>query len=268
VSEAKDSSELKVRNQVDAVAKRTSPLHSSPDNRANSRNVESQTLSLTNEQSALMAEAIAEGLHPRRCSPTAEIRSSKVQPNKHAVSSMTSQQAVPSSLASTQNPADKVAELQTKMGEDRQLADQTLDLLAEPKAKMKEPADSSQSSPTNLKGEQSTSTEAQRSKFAIEGPTPKKLFLQLSTSEANVQQFVVVSFEFSVEELFEKVQKRMNERLDNQAIRFLQLRLPTQTTSEDPYRIQKDDPDTWEWFLEMAREVDGSKLKVLADVEL
>jgi hypothetical protein len=83
-----------------------------------------------------------------------------------------------------------------------------------------------------------------------------------------VQQFIVVSFEFSVEELFEKVQKRMNERLDNQAIRFLQLRLPTQTTSEDSYRIQRDDPDTWEWFVEMAREVEGSKIKVLANVEL
>jgi hypothetical protein len=270
-SEAKRSSELKARNQVNAVTARTSTPHYSPDNSANSRNVESQTPSLANEQSALMAEAIAEDLYPRRCSPTAEIRSSEVQPNKDAVSSMTPQQVVPSPFATTQNPADKMAELHAKVGQDRHLADQpksTLDLLAELKAKMEAPADSSQSSPTNPKGEQSTSTEPQRSKFAMEGPTPKKLFLQLSTSEANVQQFIVVSFEFSVEELFEKVQKRMNERLDNQAIRFLQLRLPTQTTSEDSYRIQRDDPDTWEWFVEMAREVEGSKIKVLANVEL
>jgi hypothetical protein len=83
-----------------------------------------------------------------------------------------------------------------------------------------------------------------------------------------VQQFIVVTFDVGVEELFERVQKRMNKRLDNQAIKCLQLRLPTQSTGEDPYLIQNDDPDTWEWFLEMAKEVEGSKIKVSADVEV
>ena len=96
----------------------------------------------------------------------------------------------------------------------------------------------------------------------------RKLIFQLSTNESNQKQFVAIPFDCGIEDLCEKVQKRMNSRLGNQTIKYLMLRLPSQVSDEDPYRIEREDPDTWEEFLEVAGKEIGQKVKITADVEL
>lgn len=96
---------------------------------------------------------------------------------------------------------------------------------------------------------------------------PRKLLLQLITSNAKQKQFIAVSFQCSIEDLFEKVQKRMDERLKGKLIKCLLLLLPNQSSDDEPYRIQRDDPDTWEVFLEVAEGVTGRRIRIAADVE-
>ena len=96
----------------------------------------------------------------------------------------------------------------------------------------------------------------------------RKLFVQLNTTEANKQQFVVVGFDSSIDDLFSKIQVRTTRRLASKEILSLDLRLPSQREEESDFLVEKNDPDTWEWFLDMAREEKGDKIKVVATVEV
>lgn len=96
----------------------------------------------------------------------------------------------------------------------------------------------------------------------------KRLLIRLNTSNAKCRQYVIAGLDSNVGEVFEKVQLRMNQRLDNASIRCLKLGFPTDSADEDPYLIERDDPDTWEIFVDVAKEVEGDKVDVIADVEV
>ena len=46
------------------------------------------------------------------------------------------------------------------------------------------------------------------------------------------------------------------------------LRLPSLADDEDDFLVEKDDSDTWEWLLDLARSEAGEKIEVVANVEV
>lgn len=96
----------------------------------------------------------------------------------------------------------------------------------------------------------------------------KKLLLQLNSNEVRQKQFIIVYPDCGIEQLFEKAQARINGRLDHKLIRYLLLCTPDQAPGDDPWRIERDDPETWEVFLEMVEEeYTVEKIKVTAEIE-
>lgn len=99
-----------------------------------------------------------------------------------------------------------------------------------------------------------------------ENARPRKMFIELNTTEANKKQYVAIGFDTSIEELFSMVQNRMTRRLANKEILAFELRLPSQSEGEIDFLVEKNDLDTWEVFLDMVREVTGDKVTVKATV--
>lgn len=134
-------------------------------------------------------------------------------------------------------------------------------------AKMDEvhPAQSSLPQTTVAASENSTVNIAEQPYPSGSAETSRKLLLQLITTDVKLKQFIIIGFDCLIEDLFAKVEKRMKPRLDSKPIKHMALGLPSHP--EEAYLIQRDDPETWEAFLEMAEEEVGQKIKVLADVE-
>ena len=58
----------------------------------------------------------------------------------------------------------------------------------------------------------------------------------------------------SVEKVFTKIQDRVDRRLEGIQVACLALRLPHQAPDDDPPIIERDDADSWEIVLELAKE--------------
>jgi hypothetical protein len=148
-------------------------------------------------------------------------------------------------------------------------ASQTAVLPAKSNADVKTPSETTQPHPSDDQSKSHPITITTRpSTEPGEEARYRKLFIQLNTTEANKQQFVVVGFGSSIDDLFSKIQNRMTRRLASKEILSLDLRLPSQREEENDFLVEKNDPDTWEWFLDMAREEKGDKIKVVATVEI
>jgi hypothetical protein len=132
----------------------------------------------------------------------------------------------------------------------------------------KEPAPEPQAVPQDT----SSNTKEQTAEISTP-PGARKgrdLAIQLRTTEPSSQQFVIVNIETSVKDLFLKIQQRMNRRLDSKEIQLLTLHVPGQDEELDAYRVERDDPDTWEMFVDLLKgqSKDGEKVRVVADVEV
>ena len=98
----------------------------------------------------------------------------------------------------------------------------------------------------------------------------ERLWIQLNTAEHNIYQFLAVDFDITIEDLYTRMQRRMNDRLLENKIISFEMRLPDQPTKEPNFWVEKDDPDTREIILETAsimkrdtaRRMKGDKFKV------
>jgi hypothetical protein len=126
--------------------------------------------------------------------------------------------------------------------------------------------------PQAVPQEASSGTKEQTAEVSMPPGTRKgrDLAIQLRTTGHSSQQFVIVSIETSVEDLFLKIQQRMNRRLDSKEIQLLTLHLPGQADESNAYGVERNDPDTWEMFMDLLKgqRKDGEKVRVDADVEV
>jgi hypothetical protein len=88
------------------------------------------------------------------------------------------------------------------------------------------------------------------------------------TDASNRLQFVTHGLHKSLEELFLKVQTRLSRRLVSQEIQLLELHLLNGPEEIGCFALLRDDPDTWENFIELAGQMEGNKIQVIADVEV
>ena len=107
--------------------------------------------------------------------------------------------------------------------------------------------------------EPNTSTDAGCSKI---------LNIELMTDESNIRKYIRVGTDISVEDLFLRVQKRMNRAVAKKEVEALRLRLPKHPTEIGTFLVESDDPDTWMNFLWRIGELEGADIHVAADVEV
>lgn len=81
-------------------------------------------------------------------------------------------------------------------------------------------------------------------------------------------QFAFLRPDSRVEDLFLKVQDRLDDRITGQQIVALDARLLSQGEGSNSYYLKRNDPDTWEVFIERTENVEGDKANVNATVKL
>lgn len=106
---------------------------------------------------------------------------------------------------------------------------------------------------------QSTSSNAVRT---------KTLNIELLTDDSKVHKLICVSTDINIQDLFTKVQKRMDRRLASQQIQVLGLRLANHSTDAGSFSVETDDPDTWKMFLRRAVQTEEEEVDVVAEVEV
>lgn len=96
----------------------------------------------------------------------------------------------------------------------------------------------------------------------------KTLNIELLTDDSKVHKFICVSTDINIQDLFTKVQKRMDRRLASQQIQLLGLRLSSHLTDAGSFSVESDDPDTWKMFLRRAMQTEEEEVDVVAEVEV
>lgn len=103
----------------------------------------------------------------------------------------------------------------------------------------------------------------------MESKERRRLNIKLVADESSCNQYVTAELDISVEDLFSKVQKRLDRRLSGQRVPALEVRLLGEEGSSGiSFFIERDDPDTWENFVERAAEMNGGKIQAVADVQI
>lgn len=97
---------------------------------------------------------------------------------------------------------------------------------------------------------------------------PKILNIELLADELNGHKFVCFNTETHVEELFNRVQRRMQRRLEGRQVQALALSLPQHPRDTTSFLVDSDDPDTWKMFLSRVGEMEGDEIGVDGVVEL
>lgn len=85
--------------------------------------------------------------------------------------------------------------------------------------------------------------------------------IELVNNDANHSKFICVDTRTSVEDLFARVQKRMNQ---GREVKALLLHLPTRTRS---YSLDSDDPDTWKMLIRHTGGSGEDEIDVTGNVE-
>ena len=104
------------------------------------------------------------------------------------------------------------------------------------------------------------------------GPVPSRAKLEKKlnirfTDSAQRRHFVTIGLHATVQELFDKVQERLNRRLKNQQVQLLGLALYDQGMKVESYGLEQGDADTWDNLVEDAARIDSGKIRVDAEVE-